>query len=733
MDDKINNNFRKAVIEVFSVQSGATGEIVIFDSFSKDLKALAKYHLPAQEWFRLINETLENLINGNPNLIKLDYLSLEHLPKTPHKIFVTSPTNAVVDAQTVLRAIRGAICIKHIKDKRRVTIELATVFKQMMEGKYPEICKHITFDQANVMEIQQRFTKPGTEIFKLLSNFIEALKEGFEHEGLFNTTSIVIKSTKSENKNDSENNTETTSSGNSHQAHPIHQSGDLLAYLANELKYATPRDFSGVSTYFTGLQPFELCDYMRHVLVEFRQNKSEILLGLLLTFHLRVGAAHFNLVGFKYASGQNVWIDLDKGHLCWNRLAIVNGLDSIEIPTERDKFSIPLPSELVVELRIKHASLKGNKLGEIFATPLAQLKEEMRSYAENFTDSSHKPYQTRLAKSVGRFYFDFCRDDVYAAAISMDFSVSTQSAFYYFVSQPKRVNQICLEAYEKIGYQPIIFSDVKQACGPVLGKSKDKLQQLLVAKLNESLEAFHAIHAKSDLNSLMKAHNKIAVGTMILTSSILGMRRAYEYSICSHTIDLEKGFVVITDKASSEYLTTRLLPIPEQLKIWLEFYFSWLTRLSNRLSILAPNLSIQIATTLESEQRKLATAPTFFLIKNGNLEALGSRHIETFFKEFDLKVNAGRHVIDLELRNISNSAIVNIYMGHANPGQEGLGLRSALPANQALAELKVSLDQIMDQFYLPKPPDISKARVDPIKNTKLYEAFRPKLWKVRHG
>lgn len=732
MSDNIIFKFRKKVNEVLVFQSGATGEIAICDTLNKDFKALEKFYLPVGEWSSLANQTLMSLTNSESTLISLDYLALEHIPKMPHKLFVTPPTNAVLENQAVLRAMRGAICIKHIIDKRRITIDLATAIKQMMEGKYPEISKHINFNQSSVMELQHLHTKPGSDIFKMLSHLLEALKEGFELEDLFSPTSIVVNSVSVVKNNETENIIKPPTTKAIRQPHPIHESGDLLAYLASGLQYATPRDFSGVSTFFTGLQPFELCEYLNCVLVEYRQNKSEVLLAILLTFHLRVGAAHFNLVGFKYEAGNNVWINLEKGHLCWNRFAIVNDLASTETPTESDVFTIPLPSELVVELRIKYASKKGKKLGEIFTTPLAELKNDMRSYAENYTDSSHKPYQTRLVKSVGRFYFYLCRDDVYAAALSMDFTISTQSAFYYFVSDPKVVNQICLEAYEKIGYQPILYHEVNHACGPKLRDSKEKLQQLLESKLNESLKAFHALHAKSDLNSLVFVHNQIVVGIMILTSSILGMRRAEEYSICSHTIDLDKNLVIITDKASSEYLTTRLLPIPKQLKIWLEFYFAWLTRLANRLITLAPTLAIQIASTLASDQLKMATAPTFFLIEDENLVPLGSRHIECFFKGYDLEVNVGRHVLDQELRHLTNSAILNIFMGHANPGQESLGLRSALPANKALAELKLHLEEILEDFELPQPPNIQKAKIDPIKNTKKYEAFRPKLWKVRH-
>lgn len=733
MSHNIISNFRKKVNQVLGFQSGATGEIAVFDTLNKDFKALEKFYKPVGEWRSLANQTLMSSTNSESTLITMDYLALEHLPKAPHKLFVAPPTNAVLENQPVLRAMRGAICIKHIKDKRRITINLATAIKQMMEGKYPQISKHIDLDQSSVMELQHLHTKPGSDIFKMLSYLLEALKEGFELEDLFSTTSIVVNSVSVVKNNETENIIKPPTPKAIRQPHPIHESGDLLAYLASGLQYATPRDFSGLTTFFTGLQPFELCEYLNCVLDQYRQNKSEVLLAILLTFHIRVGAGHFNLVGFNYEAGNNVWINLDRGHLCWNRLAIVNDLASKETPAETDVFAIPLPSELCVELRIKFASKKGKKLGEIFTTPLAELRKHMRSYAENYTDSSHKPYLTRLARSVGRFYFDLCRDDVYAAALSMDFTISTQSAFHYFVSDPKVVNQICLEAYEKIGYQPILDHEVNHVCGPKLGNSREKLQQLLVSKLNKSIDTFHALHAKSDLNYLVFAHNQIVVGIMILTSSVLGMRRAEEYSICSHTIDLDKNLVVITDKASSEYLTTRLLPIPKQLKIWLEFYFAWLTRLANRLITLAPTLAIQIANTSASNKLKMATSPTFFLIEDEKIVPLGSRHIECFFKEYDLEVNVGRHVFDHELRHLTNSSIVNIFMGHANPGQEGLGLRSALPTYKALAELKLHLEEILEDFELPQPPKIQKAKIDPIRNTKKYEAFRPKLWKVRHG
>ena len=725
---------RDQINELFGIQKGATGEIALFDSIQKDLVALSGIFPEAQKWSEAFEDILVCLVNSDKSKIKSDKLALQHLPLTPHKHFVAQPASTLSTREAIsLRAVRAAIFISHFKNKTRISKILAATLRQMFEDQHHEIRFENSFSLDNLIEMQQRNTKPGTEIFKVISQLIMALRVGFSFEDVQEKIPVGLKKIEDEAKIDGPSEKTAGQKKKEHKPHPIHEDGDLLAYLLSDQKFANPRDFSGVSNHYSGLQPFEICAYFSGVLNEFRETRQEVLLGILLSFHLRVGPAHFNLVHFEFSPGRNVWIDLSTGSLCWNRLALVNGLDSIEIPSERDVFQIPLPSELVVELKLKASAKQAKKLGQIFFTPLFQLKKSMRKYAFTHSVSAHVPHLTRVAKTVGRLIFHICRDDVYAAALSLDFSLSTQSSFYYFVSQPTRINQICKEVYERIGYQPFLYREINKVSGANIGDSVSQLKSCLNSQLSLAIEVFNGLHAKSSLKILILTHNQISISIGVLTSVLLGLRRAEEYSICTHTLDLSNERVLITDKASSEYLTVRLMPLPRFLVEWLGFYFAWLSRLAFRLSTKAPQLSLEINSTLPSASIRLATAPTLFLIEQEKLVPIGSWHIEHKFAAWKLPVNVGRHVLDFELRKLTNSSLVNIFLSHANPGQEGLGLRSALPTVRALGELRTVLDQIVEGFDLPAAPKISKVSSHPLTGTKLHDAFRPKLWKVRYG
>lgn len=727
------NSLKEKIAVIFGINRGSIGHIALLDSIQKDLVALTQYFPEVQEWKVAVDEILQKETGSDPLVARKDFLSLQHLPLTTYKLFAAEPASHLSIAQVNnLRAIRAAVLIHLVNYKARISNQLANTLKQLVEGKFSSI-NFVEFNLEKMMELQHQHAKPGTDLFKLFSHLIQVLRDGFAYEE--SASSEQVKYQQQANIGNAQDALEqkSTKARKPRTPQPIHEEGDLLSYLGNDLKFATPRDFSGATNQYSGLQPFELTAYFKDVLEEFRGKRNEVSLAILLSFHLRVGPAHFNLVGFAYAPGQNVWLDLKKGFLCWNRLAIVQGLDCIETPQLKDIFCVPLPTELVLEIQIKASERNAKKLGQIFSTPLRELKKEMRRFAFTHKHSIHIPYTGRVGKSVSRFVLSICKDDVYASAISMDFSVTTQSSFSYFIAQPSKLNQICLEVYQKIGYSPILFSPVKTITGFQVGLSSQKLRGLLIEVLNEALTAFDQLNAKSSFEKLINTHHKIVTGVMTLAAASLGLRKAEEYSLCTHTVDLETGRALVTDKASSNYLSVRLLPIPETLKRWLDFYIAWLSRLANRLSRLAPKLALQIKSAVCSDASQLATIPMFFLFENGQLIPVGSKHIAAEFERCSLPVNAGRHVMDFELRNITHASLVNIFMGHANPGQEGLGLRSGLSAHFALSELQTAMDSVLASFKLPHPPQVAQANLEMLKGTKIDQAFRPKLWMARHG
>lgn len=716
---------------IFDFELGATGELAILDSLSKDLLVLSKSFPTAIKWQELVCALLESLHENRAEKIKIDYRRIEKIPSTQHFKYLQAPSIKFSEGQIIfIRSARAVIFLNHLIKKRQIPQKLAILLKGLFEAKLSETELPECFDPDSIREVLARIINTGSDLSRLLANVLVGIEEGFafteDATSAVRTVVAPMRPTTEDSKNES-----ATNNKRERVPHPIHEDGDLLAYLTKQIAFANPRDFSGVNNHYSGLLPVEIKTYLNQVIEEFRKDRSEHLLVIMLGFHLRVGVGHFNLIHFEYSVGHNVWIDLTAGHLCWNRIPLTKGLDNQETPDATDVFRIPLPSELVLEIQVKAAAKKATKLGEIFNTPIRELKIAARRYAFQNSASAHTPTLTRLAKATGRFYYHLCQDDAYSAAISLDFSVSTQSTFSYFTAAPQRVNEIARNAYAEVGYEPKLFNEVNSFSGSQLFKQKTDLANLLNQELDKALDSFNKLHPKSGLNQLIVTHNHIVYAVSALSVALLALRKAHEFSLCAHTIDLEAGLALVTDKASNQYLTVRVIPIPELLTKWLKFYYAWLSRLANRLLSIAPNLAVRVATAIPTQPLKHASEPLFFHIENNAISPIGTTQLEDKFKAFKLPTNASRHIYDFELRALGRPTLVNILLGHANPGQEPFGFSSAISPAIAMEELRCCMNKVVSSMAIIEPLSIEQICLNRIIGTSVNKKYSPGLWASR--
>lgn len=717
--------------DIFDFEPGATGELAILDSLTRDLLVLSKSFSAAIKWDEAVRRLLESLHENRPEKIKIDYRRIEKIPSTLHFKYLQAPSIKFSEGQiTFIKSARAVIFLNHLIKKRQIPQKLAISLKGLFEGKLNDTDLPESFDLNSIREVLSKIINSGSDLSRLLANVLVGINEGFaftqDATSAVRTVVAPMRPTTEDSKNES-----ATNHNRERVPHPIHEDGDLLAYLTKQISFANARDFSGVNNHYSGLLPVEIKTYLNQVIEEFRKDRSEHLLVIMLGFHLRVGVGHFNLIHFEYSAGHNVWIDLKTGQLCWNRIPLTKGLDTQEIPSTSDVFRIPLPSELVVEIQVKAATKKATKLGEIFNTPIRELKKAARRHAFEHSVSSHTSTLTRLAKATGRFYYHLCHDDAYSAAISLDFSVSTQSTFSYFTADPQRLNEIARNAYAEVGYEPKLYNEVTSFSGSQLFKQKADLANLLNQELTKATDSFNKLHAKSGLNQLIDTHHRIVDGVATVSVALLALRKAHEFSLCAHTIDLEAGLAVVTDKASNQYLTVRLLPIPELLTKWLKFYYAWLSRLANRLLNIAPDLAVRVAAAIPTQPLRHAVEPLFFHINNGVLKPIGTTHLEDKFKAFNLPTNVSRHIFDFELRGLGRPTLVNILLGHANPGQEPFGFSSAISPGVAIKELRSCMNQVVSAMAIIEPLSIEQVSLNRIIGTSIHKKYSPGLWASR--
>lgn len=93
------SSLKEKIEVIFGVTRGSIGQIALLDSIQKDLDALTQYFPEVQEWKVAVDEILQNETGSDPLAARKDFLSLKHLPQTPHKLFVAEPASHLSIAQ----------------------------------------------------------------------------------------------------------------------------------------------------------------------------------------------------------------------------------------------------------------------------------------------------------------------------------------------------------------------------------------------------------------------------------------------------------------------------------------------------------------------------------------------------------------------------------------------------------------------------------------------------------
>lgn len=716
----------KKLLQISDCNQDFENRAALLSSILRDINALYALTQKGSAWRNLLEETFlslklekvlvtryqQNLLNFTKLEVKkliafpsgkLTASSIQCLLAVRGLIVLWSLNNDCKIASTLLDQLDGLFKAKSSEsilliEKINLTVESLTT----LQAEYEAGSKWFKFISALIQSLQAADIGPAlnrksstTEISVLKHNMVE------EHSGVFNVPVAGLQTKEKPYKS-------------------ILDSGDLLRYNLLGLNFLFRKEFSGVKNLFSNYHPAELLQFVPSVVKTYESNQDDVSFAFLLCLILRCHVSRFNLITLSPNSGSNIWLDLQQGFIVWNRHILISGVDEI------DPVSIPLPLEIVNSLTKKLQQLPNSKaLGDLFADQLPNLKKLVRKFTFTNSLSSHRPFVTRLHFSYGRFILHFCRDEVYAAAISIDFSLGVSANFNYVVLDPIRINKICEDVYKRLGFSGEFLNPVITVAGSKQGQEVDKIVSLLNESLQSAKTVFEGINNHSSTKQLASAHNQIVFSLALLLSITCGLRKARQYSVCNHTLDLKNGLMLINDKASTEYLTSRVIPIPDLALQWLFFYKNWLKSLAFRMSKSYKQLSIDIASVCD-EKCGFGGIPLLFYFHRGELKPVGSKHIHLFVKTGGFESNLGRHFLDRILRNSLGSVLLNAHAGRANLGQESFGARSALSVTEAMQDLRIALDRELSKLNIVLPP--KKQSVRYVKHN-LANTFQPLAWK----
>lgn len=327
---------------------------------------------------------------------------------------------------------------------------------------------------------------------------------------------------------------------------------------------------------------------------------------------------------------------------------------------------------------------------------LPAYSDVLKTSLDSFISDINRVHNTRLtvnriADFVNYFLHQRGVDDVLIALIIGDPSVQPAGLYYQQYN-----NEHILEAYE------IFTKTVFQR--PALSLlSHEHFKEMLLGGsqliVKEPVIRLLFDHLKDNIkpkDGLVSFHNAFTYYVLHLLNMTTGHRPVKHPFDDLNSIDLINGKIFISDKESRQTRSSaRTLVLPKIAVKQIQLYITHLKAIKQTLHSLNPEVADFV------DQAIAAKAPFLFLLKENSSDGYGvllitpkivQEHIQSVFK---LPLNWHRHFLRTFLANQQvNGEVLDSWMGHAKPGQEGYTRFSGL----SIKDLQTVAQFIEDKF-----------------------------------
>jgi hypothetical protein len=215
--------------------------------------------------------------------------------------------------------------------------------------------------------------------------------------------------------------------------------------------------------------------------------------------------------------------------------------------------------------------------------------------------------------------FAISGDDVGSIATLGKTEHAPSAGLYYATFEQEKWRGIYSHAIKDLSFTPSIVDVIEQLpYGSRQYPYEEKLQKWLGAFIQ--LTETQCKKAKS-LAELVEAHNFYASYTFLMLLSSTGHRPADMFSFSITSIDIEDGWIIISDKITSPSTRVRLIPLTQLVIKQLKSYLIHLRNLSNRVQAAFPEQAEKISMIVKEPVHPLI--PLFFWLDQSlNISAI---------------------------------------------------------------------------------------------------------------
>ena len=340
-------------------------------------------------------------------------------------------------------------------------------------------------------------------------------------------------------------------------------------------------------------------------------------------------------------------------------------------------------------------------------------------------------YNTRITLHRVSSYFkqtlgDYCGDNAEASLLLSDLPVSGQkNPLYYFNTNlsilEDQYSQVCEfitsplrpSKYDKLPSNPALN---KSNNSHYIGSAVCPTDECITTLVNNLQDRVHFEKNNSnEVSSYIAFHNALTSYSMMMLAFASGYRAVTNPLVSLTEVDLEQGFLVISDKDNKDNFNSRLVWLPKICREQIAAFNNYRRSLSEKLYL----LNMDLAKKLDDEyncdfiwpkEKKAREDPSklpfFFYLQlqknHATLRPFVKQIVVTSGRdiswEYTIPDNANRHYLRSKLREARVSGeIIDAYMGHWLRGQEPFGCFSTLSPKMLAQELEIPLTQILKE------------------------------------
>ncbi|MDD4979483.1 MAG: tyrosine-type recombinase/integrase [Gallionella sp.] len=353
---------------------------------------------------------------------------------------------------------------------------------------------------------------------------------------------------------------------------------------------------------------------------------------------------------------------------------------------------LPLPTELLSAL--SELSTDGITIGEALGCSVEELEELAQTFCKTIRKDARSRANVSWMRSI-MFYklLALSGDDVGIVATLGNTEHAPSTGLYYATFEQYKWRGIYGRASTGLRFTASVVDAADSLpYGSRQYPDETKLRQW-IATFSESTSS-QCKKAKS-IAELIEAHNQFAGYSFLMLLACTGHRPADPYSFGILSVDLENGWIILSDKITSPSTRVRLIPLPPLVVKQLQNYQVHLRNLSNRIQGENPELADKISMLFEAPVHALI--PLFFwLDEKWSASAID---MSSFIKRYNwpFERNVFRHCLATGLRNKEAlSEYIAILLGHVGIGQFGFGKFSALSPSSWKDKLSPAIKDLLE-------------------------------------